>query len=80
MREVYNSAISYDYYAIDVPSSGFEEDPIMSLDGALMLNKLISNDGTRIFVSGNDPNPSSNKHYGIGVDYDLDNTDCGTRA
>ena len=85
MREVYDTAISYDYSDSDVPSSGFEEDPIMSLNGALRLNKVYPewadyNEGTRIFLSGNDAIPSSGYHYGIGIDYDLRNTACGTGA
>ena len=85
MREVYDTAISYNHSYSYVPSSGFEEDPIMSLDGALKLNKVYDNwsdwnDGTRIFVSGNDANPVEGHHYGIGVDYLLENTACGTGA
>ena len=60
MTEVYNTAISGDHYFSDVPSSGFKDDPIMSIDGALKLNNvygLMESDGTRIFVSGNDQFP-----------------------
>jgi len=52
MRNVLNTKISEDSTQSSVPSSGFEEDPIMSIDGALTLNwRYDGDDGTRIALS-----------------------------
>ena len=78
MLDSFNATISNgSHYISSVPLLGFEYDPIMSIDGALMLNLIYyTDDATRIFTSGNNPNPSYARHYGLGVSYSLAFDSC----
>jgi len=76
MTNSFNEAITTPQVKSSVPfKEGFKLDPIMSIDGPLMVNLMYSNNGIRLF-SGEQLKPPTawvsqfeNKVYGIGVDY-----------
>ena len=70
MYETYNTAITEDSDSQKLYATGFEYDPIMSIDGAIMLNIVhgYGTGATRLFLSGNNFN-SGRTPDGFGFDY-----------
>ena len=74
INESFNTVVSKSPEKDEVPATGFELDPIMSIDGALKINARYGDNGVRLSSEDQaDPeiDEDTENVYGIGIDYRL---------